>query len=345
MKMTKQEEIKMKCLDFINLAVDNCLKLSERRDQNKRFAAIRTDLPIRPIKMTLTTAVFHFKNQTDDYVIKRVIVKDESPTQEDTVSLNLVHKNVIVTYDSFTSYFIDHKKTKQKILWIFSEFLKERISQRSVNRKEEIIRDIIKDSLTALKYMHEEKNTVHLDLKIANIMGDKIKNKIVYKLIDFGYSRDFNKDSKVKQGELRIPGKSYGTFPYKPPEVVFENIHGKASDIWCIGAIAWFLSLGETPFYKDKGEKDINEYRRFLKEKSKHFFEEDTTPELRHFIKKCMQRNRLERPTARELLDHPFITGKSLVATGQIYDGESDIAVTESQETDSGYDSGHESGN
>lgn len=329
MQKEERKRLRDKCLEFINREVDNCLKLPERKDQNKRFATIKSDiLPLMPIKMTLTTAVFHFKTKNENYVIKRVIVREDSPTQEDVISRSLQHKNIIKTFDSETTYFVDHNNKKQRIIWLFSEFLKEKIGQRIVNRNEDVIRHIMRDTLVALKFLHDEMNFVHLDLKIANIMGERVRSKMVYKLIDFGYSRDFNKERKVLNSELIIPGKSYGTFPYKPPEVVIENKHGKPSDIWCVGAIAWFLSLGETPFYTSKGEKDVSAYRKFLRGATKHFFDEDTTVELKHFIKKCMNRDPQARYTASQLLDHPFITGKSIISTGETYNDDSDESLS-----------------
>ncbi|KAM0688375.1 hypothetical protein COBT_000369 [Conglomerata obtusa] len=305
------ETLKKECLSFINRAVDHCLEMKERKDQNKRFAAIRSDLPIKPIKMTLTTAVFLFKDDIKSYVIKRVIVNEASPTQEEEISLALKHRNIINTFGSEREVFVNHAGESQTILWLYSEYLKEKVSQRTVDRNERIIRDIMEDVLTALVFLHDEMNMVHLDLKIANVMGQREKGKIVYKLIDFGYARNFNLEENDK-GEVYIKNKSYGTFPYKSYEVVRKNIHGKASDIWCVGAIAWFLSMGETPFYKDDGEKDTVEFRQFIDGIEKHFFAGQTSSELKKFILTCMNRKRNERPTARDLLEHDFITGKKI---------------------------------
>ncbi|KAM0673902.1 hypothetical protein GVAV_002420 [Gurleya vavrai] len=330
-------DLRKECLRFINEAVDKCLQHTERKDQNRAFAAISTKLPIRPIKMTLTTAVFLYKDEFKTYVIKRVIVNDISPTQEEEISLALNHPNVIRTFGSDREVFVNTQGEKQNIIWLFSEFLREKVSQRTVNGDENIIRNIMKDVLTALKFLHDEKNMVHLDLKIANVMAQKEKGVLVYKLIDFGYARDFNKE-KIVNDEVYIKNKSYGTFPYKPYEVVRKNIHGKPSDIWCTGAIAWFLSLEETPFYLEKGDKDVKEFRKFIDGTKKHFFIHGTSSELKDFILKCMNRNREERPTAAKLLEHPFITGKKLDKPLENYEtDDSDYESMESTETTEGY--------
>lgn len=305
------EEVIEECLEFINIEVTKCLKLKDRKHQNKLFSSITTTLPIKPIKMTLTTAVFLFKSQQETFVIKRVIVKAETPSQEEEISMKLKHHNILSTFDSRTTYYDTGAGGRLKILWLFSEYLKERISQSKVDRDESVIRAILTDSLTAVAFMHSM-NIVHLDLKLANIMGQNIKSTVVYKLIDFGYARDLGKEEHGTTEEVYIHKKAFGTFPYKSPEIVKNNIHGKASDIWCIGAIAWFLSLGKTPFYTRSGDKNTEAHRKFLSSKKDLLFVKDTSKELRNFIELAMKKNRKKRPTAQNLLKHPFITNSKL---------------------------------
>lgn len=330
-RMEMKKENLNKCLEFINGAVDHCLKLKERKAQNQRFAAIRTTFPIKPLKMTLTTAVFHYKQEKQNFVIKRVMVRDESPTSEDIISMSLKHPNIIKTYETRKSTFTDHKGVTHNILWLFSELLKIKITQRYVNRNEDTIRFIMKDIVEAIRYMHVEMDMIHLDLKMANVMGNTIDGVPRYIVLDLGYSRCLTTDG-VKD-EIKIPGKAYGTFPYKPPEVVFENVHGKCSDIYCIGAIAWFMILGETPFYDNEGEKDTVAHRKFLRGKTKHFYRPGTSNEIKDFIEKCMNLDRKKRPTIQELLKHPFLNNETLSSSSSVSDDLSDY----NDFSDSGY--------
>lgn len=307
----EKEQVLDECLKFINVEVTKCLTMKERKHQNRLFSNIKTSLPIRPVKMTLTTAVFLFKTSAETYIIKRIILKPESDSQEEVISLNLQHKNILSTFASKKEYFTTDKGVKHQILWLFSEYLQERIVQAKVGRDEEIIRKILTDSLEALSFMHS-KEMIHLDLKMANIMGEHTEEGIVYKFIDFGYSRDLSKEIDGTTEEVYIHRKAYGTFPYKSPEVVINNIHGKASDVWCIGAIAWFLSLGKTPFYTASGEKNTESHKKFLTSTKKLTFYRETSKELKHFIELAMQKNRKKRPTAYNLLKHPFILGCKL---------------------------------
>lgn len=290
----------------IDMHVDACLKSDDRKEQNSAFKAFENNIGLKPIKITPFTAVFLYTKNRKPVVIKRVIFRDDSPSQEDLISRLVQHKNIMKTYTTFRSKFINRKRERQTIIWIISEYLTCRLTQRYVERDENIIRNVVRDVLMGLEYLHSL-NIAHLDIKIENIMGKSFNNNVRYKLIDLGYGRLLDNDIAGKEkSETYIPNKSYGTFPYKPPEVVRENIHGIKSDIYCIGAVAWFLSLGKTPFYVE-GERDIVGFRKFLAGGVKLKFKEDTSPELQDFISKCMNKDTKKRPSASKLLMHPFI--------------------------------------
>lgn len=310
--MKKRISISKDILEVINQHVEECLKYKERDEQNERFSQM--DHPhLKPIKMTPVTAVFLYDNKSK-IVIKRVIFREESPTQEDVISLAAEHENVMKTFTAFKSlyqynewddYLKKEVKQSKVIIWLFCEYLPIRISQREINKDERKIKKIAKDVLLGLSYLHS-KNVAHLDIKIANIMGTYKEGQLVYKLIDMGYARDFDKDLGAARGETYIPKKSFGTFPYKPPEVVKENIHALKSDIYCLGAVVWFLSIGYIPFYND-GEKDIDLFRKFVSGKVKFKFKEKASDLLKDFVIKAMERDRNKRPSADELLNHPFL--------------------------------------
>lgn len=210
-----------------------------------------------------------------------------------------------------------------------------KINDDHVGGDERVIRKILRDALKGLKYMHDH-NYAHLDIKIANIMGStNSKGEIIYKLIDFGYTQHFSEKMAV------IPKKNYGTYPFKAPEVIKKSIHGTKSDIWALGATAWYLSLSNILFYDEDGNKDDSAYAEFInygrkkyKGNNKHrfTFRKETSPELRHFITTTMDLDWKARPTVDQLLRHPFIQGKKL--TNTLTDS---YSVYES--TDSGYSS------
>lgn len=288
-----------KVTDYINREMDRILQLETREEQNEEFRKLRPELALKPVRMTLSTAVFKYTRTTPNIVLKRVIYNPKNELNEDLMSMDLCAPNIVRTVKTFQSHRVLRSGEQQTLIWIFSEFLDVRLSQSTVRGDEKIIRNILRDALYGLVYMHS-RSIAHLDLKVGNIMGKKnARNAIVYKLLDFGYAQKM-----PWFGFVILKDKNYGTFPYKPPEIVFHHKHGLQSDIWSLGAIAWYLSLQYTPFYLRNNRKDIAAYRKFIQDRrldpgNHHFiFNKNTSAALKSFVKTCMQIDPAMRPAA-----------------------------------------------
>lgn len=300
----KRASMEKKIYKYINKTMDEILKRKTRYEQNTEFANLKPQLPLQPLKMTLTTAVFLLTDQTPPVVLKRIIVNKKSPIHEDEIALRLHHRHIVRSLSAETKKYEDVYGEKQTLIWLYMEYLPIRISHKSVNKDENTIRNIARDVLKGLVYLHEQ-NIAHLDLKIANVMADKDEGGTYYKIIDFGYAR------KLERGEIKIPLKNYGTFPYKPPEIVIYNIHSLKSDIWCLGAIVLFLRNGKTPFYDAKGNKQTEKYKEFIQGMRTIPLASDASYEIKDFIAACLQLDHHDRPSAEQLLKHKFITGEA----------------------------------
>lgn len=304
----RKEDVLMEkmCLEFINRSVDKCLQHRTRHEQNRAFAAIKTHLPLIPLKMTRSNAVFLYTYKRPHVAIKRCILASTSDLVEDEISMSLENEYIVKFYRSFRDKYVNSRGEEETIIWLFMEHMGSRVSQDMVRGNENKIREIAASVLQGLKYLHGM-GIAHLDLKISNVMGKETKEGVRYKIIDFGFARRFKPITDY--AEVHIPSKSFGTYPYKPPEISQMNMHGVKGDIWCLGAIVWFLSLRQTPFYYDDGKKDIEKYRLFIRGRLPLFFRSTSSPALKDFVRKCMLFDRFARPTASELLEHPFITG------------------------------------
>ncbi|CAL5067362.1 unnamed protein product [Urochloa decumbens] len=87
---------------------------------------------------------------------------------------------------------------------------------------------IIKGTCEGLRYIHEDKSLVHLDLKPDNILLDK---DMVPKIADFGLSKVFG-------GELtRTTESPLGTRGYQPPEHIKKGEISEKFDIFSLGVI------------------------------------------------------------------------------------------------------------
>ena len=79
---------------------------------------------------------------------------------------------------------------------------------------------------------------MYRDMKPENILLDENGN---LSLADFGISKF------VKKNEIT---KSFvGTPDYVAPEIITQNGHNKAVDIWCFGIILYEMMYGIAPFF------------------------------------------------------------------------------------------------
>ncbi|XP_041440605.1 serine/threonine-protein kinase 3-like [Xenopus laevis] len=78
------------------------------------------------------------------------------------------------------------------------------------------------------------------------------------------------------------------------------------ADIWSLGVSAIEMAEGYLPYGNLRGHKLIN---RILKGPAVTLTGNNWSEEFYFFISECVQKNPNNRPTARELLGHPFITG------------------------------------
>lgn len=285
-----------KDFDFINQETDKCLKYKERSNQNLRFEKIKDEI-LQPIKLTQSSAVFYHK--LTNRVIKRFIKRKRSERIEELIATNLDHPNILSTYEVHHMTFTSFKGVKQDIYFLISEYLEIDVDIKKIARNEQIIKNICRDVIKGLKYLHD-KDIAHLDLKMGNIMGTDKKGKTTYKIIDFGFARTIKDDEYIY-----LENKYYGTYPFSPPEIYNDGIYSKKSDVWCLGAMAYFLITDKKVFYH-KGSRNYDEYENFLKGRRKFYFGH-ASDDLKEFIQDCMKINFKERPSVDELLKYPFI--------------------------------------
>lgn len=93
----------------------------------------------------------------------------------------------------------------------------------------------------ALKYMHEEQNICHYDVKPANILLDNKGNAV---LIDFGISKNY--DASGHETTTTPIGMSEG---FAPIEQYQQNVEefSPVSDVYALGATLYFLVHGKRP--------------------------------------------------------------------------------------------------
>lgn len=162
--------------------------------------------------------------------------------------------------------------------------------------------EIISQLLSAVCYLHS-KGIVHRDLKPENIMLEsKSLNDFSIKLIDFGTANYCDEHSHLTQ--------KVGTSYYIAPEVILKHYSQKC-DIWSIGVILYILLVGFPPFDGESDEEIMNNILKYDVSYDDSEWE-NLSPAAIKFLKKLLNKNPKDRPSAEECLKDKWIIDNAI---------------------------------
>ncbi|KAL7227839.1 hypothetical protein ACSBR1_022673 [Camellia fascicularis] len=145
--------------------------------------------------------------------------------------------------------------------------------------------------LNGLNYLHSQ-NVVHRDIKCANILVDASGS---VKLADFGLA---------KATKLNDVKSCKGTAFWMAPEVVNQKDgYGLAADIWSLGCTVLEMLTRQIPYSHLEGMAAL--FR--IGKGEPPPIPNSLSSDAQDFIFRCLKVNPNYRPTAAELLNHPFV--------------------------------------
>ena len=190
----------------------------------------------------------------------------------------------------FFDYF-DKKEYYEIIMELCDSSLHKYLKNREPFSVEEIF-EIFTNLNKAFKIMNE-KNIVHRDLKLKNILikyTNKEKTKFIPKLCDFGFSKKIEEVSN----NTRL-----GTVNTLAPEVYENGLYGPKADLWSIGVIIYYCYFKKHPYSFKKNMNDILASKKLKYEKPRNFF-------LADLIDKLLVVDQNDRISWNEYFNHPF---------------------------------------
>mmetsp|Transcript_17284 Transcript_17284/g.34669 ORF Transcript_17284/g.34669 Transcript_17284/m.34669 type:complete len:580 (+) Transcript_17284:164-1903(+) len=159
--------------------------------------------------------------------------------------------------------------------------------------------NVCKQTLMALAHVHRS-HRIHRDIKSDNILIDQASG--VVKIADFGFAIGLTSDATKRTSVV-------GTPYWMAPELIRGQDYGCEVDIWSLGITAIEMAEGEPPMMREPPLRALLMIT--VKPAPKLKKPERYSEIFSHFLACCLKTNPAERPSAEQLLMHPFIAGAS----------------------------------
>ncbi|KAF4101847.1 serine/threonine-protein kinase PAK 6 [Onychostoma macrolepis] len=198
------------------------------------------------------------------------------------------HRNVV---EMFKSALVEEE------LWVIMEYLQGGALTNIVSEtrlSEEQIATVCEAVLQALAYLHSQ-GVIHRDIKSDSILLS-LDGRI--KLSDFGFCAQISKDIPKRKSLV-------GTPYWMAPEVISKSPYGTEVDVWSLGIMVVEMVDGEPPYFSETPVAAMKRLRDELAPTVRNVHQ--VSPVLKDFLDRMLTRDPLERASATDLLEHPFL--------------------------------------
>jgi serine/threonine protein kinase len=155
--------------------------------------------------------------------------------------------------------------------------------------------------LKGLAYCQKDKRIIHRDLKPSNIL---VNSKGEIKIADFGVST-------MVEGSWAQKKTMIGTYIYMAPERIDADCYYINCDVWSLGIIVMECIMGFYPYIiynKNVLPNSVWIVHELIENNPVPNLDNKIySQELIDFANKCLTKDTKKRPTAAQLMNHPFI--------------------------------------
>lgn len=217
------------------------------------------------------------KQQRRELLFNELIVMKDFP-----------HPNIVMMFDSFLV---------ADELWLVLEYmdggsLTDIVTHTKMDEQQ--IATVCKACLQALLFIHSN-GIIHRDIKSDSIL---LSTDGRVKLSDFGFCARVNPESPKRKSLV-------GTPYWMAPEVISRQPYNQAADVWSFGVMVIEMIEGEPPFFNEPPLQAMRRIRDMPPPRLKDTHK--ISPRMQGFVDRMLVRDTIQRATAAELLQSPFL--------------------------------------
>lgn len=241
------------------------------------------------------------KSSSEKPVAIKIISKEKAPSLDsiyfeiETMLKLKENENIIPVLDLF--------EDEKEIFLVMELAHSELIEWLGKQSNELIARDVVRQLLKCLSYLHERR-FVHCDLKPENVLVSLDFNQTHHI-----YLSDFGLVQQLEEGESSSLSKRYGSPSNFAPEIVNKQPYNEKYDIWSLGVLTYELLTGVHPFLNSPEvveESELN--KRILSKQYTWDGGVQVSKLAQSFVDSLICLDPNERPSAKKALEHPWFS-------------------------------------